>query len=316
MPQYKVIPIEQLIEPKEPVRFAMDDAKLAELAESIKKQGVLQNLGVILAGCAEGGAGEGRSESRLGSAGPSAPLKGRGGTDAREGSGGPEPSTAPLYEIVFGHRRYKASVMCELKELPCMVFEDKAIARHAAMLDENLCREDITAAEEAVKYTEIIESYDCTEDALQDIVKRPLSYIYARLDLMKGNKAVFEAVAARHINLSVAQQLNRVDDDQHCRYLLQMCVDGGASARTVMAWVQDYKTNGPGQVVNLQPIVDAAKAAAHPEGGPVCFFCNSNKYPANIVWVPIHDFERDGLIAKVQEAASAPDLSQATEATP
>ena len=294
MGQHRYIPFAQLVEPQEPVRFAMDDAKLAELVDSVRKQGILQNLGVIVAGTSGVGAGEGDSGVTPGQAGP----------------------PAPLYEIVFGHRRYKAAQIVGLKELPCMVFDSKELACEAAMLDENLCREDITAAEEAVKYTEMIERYDCTEDKLVELAHRPLSYIYARLDLIRGNKAVFDAVAARQINLSVAQQLNRVDDDQHCRYLLQMCIDGGASARMVMTWVQDYKANGPGQVIALQPLKDAANAAAYPAEGPKCFFCNSNKYPANIVWVPIHDFERDGLIAKVQEAASAPDLSAAEEVKP
>jgi hypothetical protein len=61
---------------------------------------------------------------------------------------------------------------------------------------------------------------------------------------------------------------------------------------------------------------EAAKAAAYPSEGVKCFLCNSPKYPANIVWVAIHDFERDGLIEKVQGAANTTDLSDATEVKP
>src|SRR6266478_3223495 len=137
MPEYIVIPFVQLLEPKQPVRFAMDDAKLAELCDSVKAHGILQNLGVVLVSAPGNGASEGKG--------------GRRAVDARP--------PAPLYEIVFGHRRYKAAQIVGLKELPCAVFASKDIAQEAAMLDENLCREDITAAEEAIKYTEIIEKY-------------------------------------------------------------------------------------------------------------------------------------------------------------
>lgn len=291
MPEYKVIPFAQLLEPPMPVRFSMDDAKMAELCDSIRAHGVLQNLVVVRAKPQEGdGAG--------------IPVGlGLGQTQA----------APPLYEIVAGHRRYKAAQILSLKELPCLIFEDVSIAKEAAMLDENLCREDITAAEEATLYAEIIEKYDCTEERLFEIVKRPASYVYARLDLLRGNKDVLQAVSDRKINLSVAQQLNRVDDAQHCRYLLNLCIEGGATARTVMGWVQDYKANGPGQVVQLQPLVHAGKAQAEAQGGPTCFLCLSNRYPANIVWVPMHDFERDQLVERIQGAANAPDLSQASE---
>src|SRR6266852_7320453 len=99
MPQYKVIPLVQLAEPQKPVRFAMDDAKLAELVDSIREQGILQNLGVIVASTPGDGAG------------------GVPGADSTPGRREP----APLYEIVFGHRRYKAACIVGLKEAPCMI---------------------------------------------------------------------------------------------------------------------------------------------------------------------------------------------------
>jgi ParB/RepB/Spo0J family partition protein len=294
MPQTRDIPFDQLIEPQSPVRFAMDEAKLAELVESVRKQGILQNLGVTVAAAPGAGAGD----SVTG--------------DGTQRAGNP----APMYEIVFGHRRYKAAQIVGLKEVPCRVFESREIACEAAMLDENLCREDITPAEEAIKYAEMIERYDCTEDALVEKAHRPLSYIYARLDLLKGNKAVFDAIGQRQINLSVAQQLNRIDDEQHCRYLLNMVIEGGASARTVSKWVTEYKANGPGQVVDLAAVSAQRTAEAYPTGGPECCLCRSNKYPANIKWVAIHDFELDALQQKIAEAASPADLSAAQEVVP
>jgi ParB family transcriptional regulator, chromosome partitioning protein len=213
---------------------------------------------------------------------------------------------ADKFEIVAGHRRYKAACAVGLSTLPCMIFTDETTARHAIMLAENTMREDVSAAEEAVWFAELIEKYDYTEEQLLKAVKRPVGYVYARLDLLKGNKDVFEAVRERKISLSVAQQLNRVDNADHCRYLCRMAVEGGATARTAMDWVKDYKANGPSPVVDLKPFVEAGREGRAMWDVPKCFMCNSNSYPANIVWVPIHDFERDALIQKVQEAAGLP----------
>lgn len=216
-----------------------------------------------------------------------------------------------LYEISFGHRRYTVAKMLAWKEIECIVYNSDAKARYADMMDENLCREDITAAEEAVKYQEIIEELNCTEDELLKIVHRPASYVYARLDLLKKNKAVFEAVAARQIVLSVAQQLNRVDHEQHCHYLLHQAIEGGASARVVMGWVVDYKRNGPGATVDLAPLRDAGTAAQAAAGPAACVLCGSNKYPGNMRWEPIHDFCRDGILAQIGKAADLPASEEA-----
>jgi ParB/RepB/Spo0J family partition protein len=210
------------------------------------------------------------------------------------------------YEISYGHRRYKAAIILGWKEIDAKILPADVKARYGDMMDENLCREDITAAEEAVKYQEIIEELNCTEDELLQIAHKPASYVYARLDLLKKNKEVFEAVARRQIVLSVAQQLNRVDNEQHCRYLLHQAIEGGASARVVMNWVVDYKRNGPGQTVSLEPLREAG-AAVHAAAGPAaCVLCGSNKYAGNMVWEPMHDFCRDGVQAQLRTAGDMP----------
>jgi ParB family transcriptional regulator, chromosome partitioning protein len=211
-----------------------------------------------------------------------------------------------LYEITFGHRRYKACQIIGLKEIDCRVFDTPEKARHAAMLDENLCREDITAAEEAEKYAEIILEYDCTEQELMDIVKRPPAYVYARLDLLKKDKGVFAAVAARQIVLSVAQQLNRVKDAGHCAYLLRMAIENGASARVVAGWVVDYLRNGPGATVDLTAFKEAGAQGAVVAEMTKCVLCRSAAYQANLKWVPVHDFELDQLLAQINAAAPVP----------
>lgn len=282
MPEMKYIPLTQLKEPENPMRLTMDDELMAELIEDIKAQGILQNLVVVLVPSEHG----------------ARPVPTVGSSDTQACA------VTPLYEIVAGHRRYKAACAAGLDSAPCLVFQDAGVARHAAMSAENTMREDVTPAEEAYWYAELIEKYDLTEEQLQKTVHKPLTYIYARLMLLKGNPAVLEAVKDRKVTLSVAQQLNRVDNDQHCRYLTVLAIEGGATARTVMQWVQEYKKNGPSPVVDLTPFQEAGKKAEEVSGPAPCFLCKSNRYPANIVWVPIHDFERDQILAQVEAAAN------------
>ena len=84
---------------------------LSELAESIKAQGVLQNLVVVL----DGQASEGHP-----------------------------------YTVVVGHRRLAAAKLAGLEYLPCAVSEMGEMEQIAAMLTENVQRSSLTLAEEAV----------------------------------------------------------------------------------------------------------------------------------------------------------------------
>jgi ParB family chromosome partitioning protein len=205
---------------------------------------------------------------------------------------------------VAGHRRYKAACAAGIKEAPCLIFTDATLAKHAAMSAENTLREDVSAAEEAYWYAELIEKFDLTEDQLTKTVRKPLNYIYKRLDLLRGNPAVLEAVKQRELTLSVAEQLNRVDNAEHCAYLTRMAVEGGATARTVMEWVKQYKASGPSPVVDLEPFRKAGEVGQAAVQQTKCFLCGSAAYQANLVWVAIHDFERDQLLAQIQSVAT------------
>jgi ParB/RepB/Spo0J family partition protein len=292
MPQYKYLPIEQLIEPPHPVRVSMDEHALASLAESIKEIGVLQPLLVVPT----------RSDT--------------GEKQAAQSSEGTARSAShsPLYEIVAGHRRYKACVMANLNAVPCLVFADAEIARHAAMLQENTEREDITPAEEAIFFAELIERYDYTEEQLLKAVKKSQSYVYARLNLFHGNPEVFAALREKKINMAVAAQLNRCKDAKQCTYLLSLAVTGGATALTVSKWVTD-SNNSPTGTSEAAPTGSVSREDAPTVASDerVCMFCRRSHQPLNLVPVWIHDWELRDWNERLDNAANV-DVATNTSA--
>lgn len=292
MPEYKWVPIEQLIEPASPIRVSMDTDALTSLAASIKEIGVLQPL-LVVPTATPAGAPEGES------AGVATPR---------------DSGARPRYEIVAGHRRYKACIMAQLNAVPCLVFADAEIARHAAMLQENTEREDITPAEEAIFFSELIDKYDYTEEQLLHAVKKSAGYVYARLDLFKGNQEVFQALREKKINMAVATQLNRCEDAAHCSYLLSLAVQGGATAVTVAKWVADHKMSLKGDSVETAAgaVVEASAPAATTEER-VCILCRRNYQPLNLVPVWVHDWELRDWNERLDNAANV-DLEKNTSA--
>ncbi|HEY4698716.1 MAG TPA: ParB/RepB/Spo0J family partition protein, partial [Gallionella sp.] len=183
-------------------RKRFDEAKLNELAESIKYQGVLQPLLVREIRSAPGRpaavwpfpepytladklyaerihAGQAEMPSDIDSknmAGVKVALAEIKKNQNRE-------RAATRYEIVAGERRYRAAKLAGLTELPCFVRELTDLQVLHAQVIENLQRDDLHPLEEAEGYQRLIELGSKAEDLGTEIGKSR-AYVYARLKLL------------------------------------------------------------------------------------------------------------------------------------
>jgi ParB family chromosome partitioning protein len=202
------------------------------------------------------------------------------------------------YEIEAGHRRFLAAKALGWSEMHALVFKDDEIVAGAAMLAENIIREDMSAAEEAILFAEAQESLKLDEAGLVARFRRSSDYIADRLRLLRDDPQVFNAQLERKINFSVARELNKCGDESHRRYLLDAAIRGEVGARVVAEWVRDWRRNELPQTT-AAPVTVASEAVSTPEpSGPACFFCGGAKDPYNLVNVYIHKWE----LAQIQRA--------------
>jgi ParB/RepB/Spo0J family partition protein len=294
MPELKNIPLDQIMEPPAPMRVSMDEAALYELRDSIRALGMLQPIIVVPAAKPDGV--DDKQVQAMG-----APLA----------DGHP-----PQYEIVAGHRRYLAARLVPLAELPCMVYSDGSLAKEAAMLAENVYREDVTAAEEGFFYCELIEKHTLTEAQLCAMVKQSPEYIYARMDMVRKDELIAQLNAQRKINFTVAKELLKCPDPAHRQYLAQMAADSGATGSVVKSWVAQWRaqTSGPQEPLPIKESPDA--------GSPVhdntvkCWCCGGEKDPQNLRLIYLHWYELDSLKRVLTEAGMAPGGAAASAVAP
>ncbi len=207
------------------------------------------------------------------------------------------------YEIMAGHRRYKAAQMAYLQTVPCLVHKPGEIDPEMVMLEENLCREDVTAAEQGWWILQLVERKGYTMDQLRARFRRSEDWINERVRLVQTDAVVARAVAEREITMSVAKELLRVTEEKARHYFLQQSITHGANTRTVNFWVDNWKrdqerqtslTAGPS--CSSGPLVTAA-----PDNTPHCIFCGLRDAPQNMVqilvhfyhWNPVKKFLRD-----------------------
>jgi len=81
------------------------------------------------------------------------------------------------YEIVAGERRWRASQLAKLHEVPVVIkdIDDKTALEFAII--ENVQRSDLNAIEESNGYKNLIERYNYTQDQLAEVVGKSRSHI-------------------------------------------------------------------------------------------------------------------------------------------
>lgn len=82
-----------------------------------------------------------------------------------------------MFEIIAGERRWRASQLAQLHEVPVIIRDMDDATTYQVALIENLQREDLTAIEEANGYKNLIEEYGHTQESVAEIVGKSRSHI-------------------------------------------------------------------------------------------------------------------------------------------
>lgn len=174
------------------------------------------------------------------------------------------------WQIVFGHRRYRAAVMAGLPTVPAIVrpMSDEAAAR--AQLVENLQREDVHAIEEAEGFAALMREHGVSADQLVEQTGKSRSYIYGRLKLLQACAEVRDACLAGDVQPEVALLIARLRTDKlqqralgYIRGKYLDLADGGRkSYRQVRALLREHFTLGL-----KDALFDPADATLLPDAG-------------------------------------------------
>ena len=118
------------------------------------------------------------------------------------------------YQIIAGERRWRASRLAGLKEVPVRVIEadDRRTAELA--LVENLQREDLNPIEEAKGYKTLIEEFGLTQEEAAKSVGRSRPSITNALRLLYLSPKVLEMVEKNELSAGHARALISINDDK------------------------------------------------------------------------------------------------------
>lgn len=94
------------------------------------------------------------------------------------------PISGNRYEIIAGERRWRASQMAQLHEIPAVIRDIPDEAAVAMSLIENIQREDLNSIEEAVAFKRLIDEFDMTHQEVGEAVGRSRTTVTNLLRLL------------------------------------------------------------------------------------------------------------------------------------
>ena len=152
------------------------------------------------------------------------------------------------YQIIAGERRFRASKLAGLTEIPAIVLDksDKAAAEIA--LIENIQREDLNPIEEASAYKSLAEEYNMTQEEVSTRVGKSRSAVANAMRLLDLPEAVLAMVAAGELSAGHARTLLGVKDPDDMLLLAQLASEQEFSVRRLEEEVK--RINRPKKLKN------------------------------------------------------------------
>lgn len=111
------------------------------------------------------------------------------------------------YEIIAGERRWRASRMAGLNEIPALVRELDDEEAALLSLIENLQREDLNPVEEAMGYRDLIDTFSLTQEEAANRVGKSRAAVANLLRLLRLPKAVLGMVETDDLSYGHARAL-------------------------------------------------------------------------------------------------------------
>jgi len=195
---HRRIPIGAIEISKTNPRKHFDEAKLAELTESVIRYGVLQPILVR-------------------------PMW-------RDGDG-----NIKTFELVAGERRFRATRNAGFEDIPAVVRELDDKQALEVQVIENLQRADLEPLEEAEGYATLIRQHGYDADTLAEKIGKSRSYVYSRIKLIELCAPAKKALEQGVISHSTALLIARIPD-QKLQTAATQTIVGNQSMRDPMSF--------------------------------------------------------------------------------
>lgn len=147
------------------------------------------------------------------------------------------------YTIVAGERRWRASKLAGLKEVPVVIVDNTDRELLEMSLIENIQREDLNPIEEGLAYKKLIKEFDITQEELSKRVGKSRTSITNTMRLLNLDDRVKEYIIEEVISEGHGRALLGIEDNDIQYTMSQKIIDEKLSVRQVEVMIKQLKKN-------------------------------------------------------------------------
>lgn len=136
------------------------------------------------------------------------------------------PTIGGGYVIIAGERRWRASRLAGLSEIPVVVKDTDEQSLMEMALVENLQREDLNAVEEALGYKSLMDNFGLTQEQVATKMAKSRSAVANALRLLNLNEEELEALRYGKITAGHARALLATEDPDLRAQMLTLALEG------------------------------------------------------------------------------------------
>ena len=148
------------------------------------------------------------------------------------------PFSEGTYEIIAGERRWRASKMAGLTEIPAVIFDGDELKAAQVALIENIQREDLNPVEEAMGYGALIDKFGLTQEQVAKQVGKSRPAVANMLRLLELPTEVLEMLRDGSISAGHARALLGLGSEESMIECANRIIERSMSVREIEAMVQ------------------------------------------------------------------------------
>lgn len=148
------------------------------------------------------------------------------------------------YELVAGERRWRASQLAGLEDVPAIIREMSDKESLELALIENVQREDLNAMEQAAALQQLQSHFQATQQELADRTGLSRSHVANLMRLLQLPEAIQEDIRQQRYTSGHGRALMSVSDPEAQEVLRRRILDKGLSVRACEELSAQWKKNG------------------------------------------------------------------------
>jgi len=211
------------------------------------------------------------------------------------------------YELIAGERRWRASKMAGLKEVPVIVKEAGDQERFELSLIENIQRENLNPIEEAKAYKRLCEEFGNTQEDLAEALGKDRSVVANLMRLLSLPQDVQDAILSGLVSAGHGRAIAGIEDEKKQKLLLEKILKEKLTVREIEALVAQWKAGAAPSLSKKKgkkqeaELLNLAEELQRKFGTKVKISGNSSKGRIEIHYFSLKELERISAALKAKK---------------